>query len=293
MMKINRAQVTGFARTFVKTVQEKEITFLAASLAYYAFVSLIPLLLLLIAIVSLTGASELAEQVRAVAGGPLSPSGQQLIVDAISNDTGAGGASVFALAALTWSAIKVFRGLDVAFSRVYSRSNSQGIVNQIRNALITLVAVIVGIGLTVAIGSLIALTGAEGALAEFGLGGAFGTTLSAVSLTLVLFPLYFFLPGGKITPKGALPGAAFAAVGWTILQSGFRIYAANAGTYEAYGIIGGVLLLITLLYFGGLILLLGVVLNAVIGEHTDDLAEETAPNWAERLKAGGTFKRDD
>lgn len=44
--------------------------------------------------------------------------------------------------------------------------------------------------------------------------------------------------------------------------------------HEAYGVIGGVLLLITLLYFGGLVLLLGIVLNAILGERTDDLEDK-------------------
>lgn len=105
-----RVQVASFARSFVEIVRDKEITFLAASLAYYAFVSLVPLLLLLIALISVTGADGLTEQVRAIAGGPLSPSGQQLIVDAITNQTGAGGASMFAIVTFIWSAIKVFRG---------------------------------------------------------------------------------------------------------------------------------------------------------------------------------------
>lgn len=269
-----RTQVASFARLFVEIVRDKEITFLAASLAYYAFVSLIPLLMLLIVLISVTGADGLTEQVRAVAGGPLSPSGQQLIVNAITNQTGAGSASVFAIVTLIWSAIKVFRGLDVAFSRVYGRPSPPGIVDQLRNALITLVAVIGGIGLTVVIGGLIALTGIKGTLAEFGVSGAFGTVLSISSLTLVLFPLYYVLPSGNVTGKEALPGAVFAAIGWTVLQTGFRIYAAMVGTYEAYGVIGGVLLLITLLYFGGLVLLLGVVLNAILGERTDDLEDK-------------------
>ncbi|MFC7176850.1 YhjD/YihY/BrkB family envelope integrity protein [Halosegnis marinus] len=53
-------------------------------------------------------------------------------------------------------------------------------------------------------------------------------------------------------------------MGWTALQTGFRVYAGIAGSYEAYGVLGAVLLLITFLYFGGLVLLVGVVLNAVL-----------------------------
>jgi len=46
----------------------------------------------------------------------------------------------------------------------------------------------------------------------------------------------------------------FAAVGWTVLQIGFQLYASNAGQYEAYGAVGAVLLFVTWLYFAGIII---------------------------------------
>ncbi|MFC6963798.1 hypothetical protein ACFQJ8_19265 [Halocatena marina] len=48
------------------------------------------------------------------------------------------------------------------------------------------------------------------------------------------------------------------------------MYAAYAGSYDAYGAIGGVLLLVTFLYFGALILLVGVVLNAALTGRLDE-----------------------
>jgi len=85
-----------------------------------------------------------------------------------------------------------------------------------------------------------------------------------VGLTAAFLPLYYLLPGEDVSVREALPGAVLAAVGWTLLQTGFRVYAAGAAGYETYGVLGGTLLLVTFLYVGALLLLVGVVLNAVL-----------------------------
>jgi hypothetical protein len=128
--------------------------------------------------------------------------------------------------------------------------------------------------LTIAIGALLALPGRDVVVVGIDLVSIAGILLLVGSLTLTLLPLYYFLPDQNLNVTNALPGALFAAVGWTVLQTAFRIYARNAGSYEAYGLIGGVLLLVTLLYFGGIILLLGVALNAVLDGRIGPQARE-------------------
>jgi hypothetical protein len=87
-------------------------------------------------------------------------------------------------------------------------------------------------------------------------------------LTVAFLPMYYYFPNQPMSLREAAPGAVFAGVGWTLLQAGFQIYAAGAGQYEAYGVIGGILLLVTWLYFAAIILILGAIVNAVgAGEH--------------------------
>jgi membrane protein len=268
-----RTRLTVLGRSFVGEVQSKRITFLAASLAYYAFVSLIPTVLLLFVAVSTLGGSDLAARVVGTASGVLSSSGQQLVRDAISNQRGAGGATVVSVVVLLWSALKVFRGLDIAFSQAYGRT-AGGIVGQLLNGLVALAAVVVGLGVTIAVGALIALSPVDVVFDGVSAVATLGTLASFVAFTTTLLPLYYLLPGRDITIREALPGAAFTAVGWTALQTGFRIYAAYAGEFEAYGVIGGALLLVTWLYFACFILLLGVVLNAVLAGRTAEIDRE-------------------
>ena len=243
-------------------VRSDQVTFIAASLAYYAFVSLLPLLLLAVAAASLFGGQELADAVAVQVSATLGEQAGALVVDALTSSAGRGGATVISLLVLLWSGLKLFRGLDVAFATVYRVPQPGGLLRQLLDGLTALVAVTVGVVLTVVVGAAIARV--ESVLPFVPLVNVVGTLVLVLSLTLSLFPLYYVLPDEPVRAREALPGALFAAVGWTALQTGFRVYAANAATYQAYGVLGGALLLVTWLYFGGLILLIGGVLNAVL-----------------------------
>lgn len=64
-----------------------------------------------------------------------------------------------------------------------------------------------------------------------------------------------------------LPDVVFVAVGWAIFQLVFQVYRAFSGGGSG-GVFGGVIVVITWLYFSGLVLLLGAVINAVFGDHS-------------------------
>jgi YihY family inner membrane protein len=253
-MEVLRATVNG--------VRSDQITFIAASLAYYAFISLLPLLLLSIVAASVFGGEQLAFELAAAAAAALGPQAEELVLATLTDSGGQAGASLVGIAVLLWSALKLFRGLDVAFSTVYGAPLPDSIVDQLRDAMITLGGVGLGVVATVAVGAVVALV----EVGEFGgvdVLAIAGTLLLVGGLTAAFLPLYYVLPARGVSVREALPGAVFAAVGWALLQFGFRIYAEGAGA-NGYGILGGALLLVTFLYFGALILLVGVVLNAVL-----------------------------
>ena len=260
--------VVGVVQAVVASVQSDRITFITASLAYYAFISLVPLLLLGIVAASVLGGPELAGTLGTAAANVAGPEVGTVVESALSNAAGRGSATLVGTVVLLWSGLKLFRGLDVAFSTVYGTADDETLLDQLRDGFVTLVGVGVGIAVTVGLGVTIAQF--DRVVAGVDVINLVGTVASLVGLTLVFFPLYYVLPDrGTVGIREALPGAAFAAVGWTLLQTGFRVYAGVAGSYEAYGVLGAVLLLVTFLYFGGLVLLVGVVLNAVLAERVD------------------------
>ncbi len=282
-------------RTVVTVVRSDQITFIAASLAYYAFISLLPLLLLTVVAVSVVGGPELAATLGTAAANSFGQQAGALVESALVNAAGRGGATVVGTALLVWSALKLFRGLKVAFTTIYGTVDEQSILDQLRDGFVALVGVGLGIAATVIVGFVVARV--DRSIVGIDMADVAGTALLVLGLLLVFLPLYYVLPDrGVVTVREAVPGALVAAVGWTGLQVGFRIYAEQAATYQAYGVLGGVLLLVTFLYIGGIILLVGVVVNAVLAGRIDDdsdlLDPEANGTGGRGLSATGTTTLD-
>ena len=248
------------AREIVATVRDNDVWFMAASFAYYAFVSILPLLVLLFAAVSALRGEELAQTVvRQVA--QLTPTGRGLIRDALTGSTGRLELSIVSALALAWSAVKVFRSLNFAFSRIYDATTEPTLVEQLEDGVIALVAMGVAFVLTVVVSIPAELVPGQLPVTE-----VLDQVELFVGLVVAFFPLYYVLPPVRIRVRDALPGTVVAASGWLALQVGFRFYAENARQYAAYGVLGAVLLFVVWLYVAGFLLLVGACVNAVLGE---------------------------
>ena len=242
----------------VSLARDRNLTFLGAGIAYYAFVSIIPLLLLAVVVASVVGGQELAARVTELVSQQLSGSGQELVTEALTNTTGRGAASVVGVVTLTWTALKLFRGLDQAFDEVYADDIESSFLDQVKDALVVVVGIGLAVGLVVAVGAALAILPLEIPFVN-----VLGSLVLIAVLTVAILPIYYVLPPVDVTVVEVLPGALVAAVGWVILQVGFRIYAANASRFAAYGIIGAVLLFVTWLYFASIVVLIGAAVNAV------------------------------
>lgn len=248
-----------------------DLPFLAAAIGYYALVSVLPALLLVTAVTTTVGGPALADRVTVATDDLLTPAGQAAIDDALTGAAGRVGASFVGLAVLLWSTLKVFRGLDIAFSRVYGSADTGTFLGRLRNAVIGLTSVGVGLLAMVAFGAVLAVLPLPVA------GRILGFGVLLVGLFVAFLPLYSVFPGVPTTLRSAAPGAALAAAGWMVLQTGFQAYAAVAPSYELYGLLGGVLLLVTWFYLAAVLLLIGAVLNVELADdHGDRQAEEPA-----------------
>lgn len=269
-------------RAVVEEVQENEATFLAASIAYYAFVSLIPLLAFVFIAATVIGGQDLANQIVAESGEYLAPSGQDALEDAITAETGRSGATIASLTVLLWSALKLFRGLDTAFSIVYDSGLDKSIVGQVANALIVFFSILLAVGGMLALGAVFALLPAIPFI------GYVTPLFALVALSVVFLPMYYFMPDiDAMTVRDAIPGAILAGAGWATLNSLFGVYASNAGQYDAYGVIGAVLLLLTWLYIGGVLIILGAILNSVLMNRDNDTHDETGAETTETTPTDG------
>jgi YihY family inner membrane protein len=260
------AEAVAVARRVAAATRERDVSTTAASVAYYALVSLVPTLALATVAASVLGGPALEATVVALAERYLPPSGRELVVSALRDTAGRGGTTVVGVVVLVWSSLKLFRGLDAAFGRVYDTAPG-GFLERLGDALVVAAAVGGGALVTVAAAGLVA------ALApRLPFVGLLAPLLLLAVLVGALFPLYYVLPDVRLSAREALPGTLVAAVGWTALSAGFGVYAAVAarGSLALYGVLAGVILLATWLYLAATLLLVGAVLNAVLAGRPGD-----------------------
>ena len=97
-MSARTRSLAATIKAVVATARDKQITFLAAAVAYYAFVSLLPALLLLLVVATSVGGASVAERLVTLTGEFLTPTGQEAVAGAIANAPGAGSATIVGLA---------------------------------------------------------------------------------------------------------------------------------------------------------------------------------------------------
>ena len=251
----------------MNAVREREITFLAASISYYTLVSLVPLLVLALVLASLVGGPAFTARVEELVSGYLLPTGADLVGEALADRTAQGGLGAISLVLTVWGALKVFRGLDTAFSRIYD-TPTRGLVSQLTDGTLAMASIGVGFVGVVALGTVIAVL-------DLPLAEVVAPLVLLGALAVAFLPLYYVFPDVETTVREALPGAGFAAVGWTVLGTLFGVYVQATGG-SAAGAMGALLLLVTWFYASGVVLLTGAVVNVVLtdGGAVDDAAAD-------------------
>ena len=237
----------------LRLAKQNELTFLAAAIAYYGFVSIIPGLIIAINIASLLGIESLLAGFIESTQAHLSQDAQLSVTNAIRN-SGSGGLTLIGGLFLLWSTLRVFQGIDTAFSRIYG-SRAVTVVKRIEDA----VTVVFAVGVAIVI---MVLSGAYLSTRSLPVGSNVISFLVILAgLTLVFFPVYYVFPNQPVSLAESLPGAFFAAVSWVILQIGFQIYAGVATRFELYGVLGAALLIVTWFYFAAIAILFGAIIN--------------------------------
>ncbi|UPV74102.1 YihY/virulence factor BrkB family protein [Halorussus limi] len=241
--------------------REEHLSVTAAGLAYYMFLSAIPLLLFgFIGFSALDGIGSLVLAVELATDDSVARFFEQSIRDDASRTR----AAVIAAVLVVWSALRMFATLRRIFADLYSVRKQKSVFDRVMT---------VGLGfgvVTLALVLLVALGVARSIVFTSTAWTVLGPLLLFGGLSVVFFPLYYVFPS-ETSPREALPGTVFAAASWTVSSGVFRWYAGLSESVRLYGIVGGVLLLLAWLYVAALVVLLGIVLNAVLdGRVTPD-----------------------
>ncbi len=259
-MELERDALVATSVQVVRRVNDSYVPFLAGSLAYHVFLLLTPLLLLVLVVVSTVGGDSAVAHLAEFSRPYVTRQGRELFASALSRGSQYPAVVAVGVVAIAWSLLRIFRGLDVVFARVYDTDTHESVRGQVRDGLIGVAAVSLALVAAIVAGAVASLFPWES------LARLVNALLLVVVLVALFFPLYYVLPNVEMTPREALPGTAVAAGGWLGFHLLFQVYADYALTLKAYGVIGTVLSVLLWLYSSMFILLVGAVVNAVLAE---------------------------
>lgn len=85
-----------------------------------------------------------------------------------------------------------------------------------------------------------------------------------IMFMLALAMLYRFAPAETVDRKALIPGVILATVLWLVASYAFSIYLSFADPGSAYGVLGGILVLLLFLYISSIVIIFGGEINAAI-----------------------------
>lgn len=268
--RITRTAVVGFF--------SHEAMRYAASMAYFAVLSIIQLLVLAIVVASwFLGAGRARDLLvdRLVDATPLDESAIVGAIDATIESRG--GMTVVGLVLLVLASLGIFnaishgigRAFDAAPRRGFPGEQLMGLALMGFTGLLVLAAMIIG----VVAGVLDRLaTGLPGPLAGAVVGWLAGSLLPILLVGCAFAVVYRVVPNRRVRWGPAIAGAALATAAWTVLRLGFTWYATQVADYQgAFGPISTTITLLVFLYFGSVIVLAGAeIVHAMVVEDDPD-----------------------
>ncbi len=251
---------------FSAQMKKQNISAHAASIAFFFFLSIVPMLIMICAILPYTPLTEenLVKAVTDVVPDMAIPLTESLISDVY--DRSAGVMSV-AIIATIWSAARgvlaLMRGLN-AVNGVDEKRN-YFVVRAIASlyTVVMLIVVILSLFINVFGNQLVNL-----ALYRFPLlqdivtfAMNFRFMVVWVVLTVLFAAIYAYVPDERLKFKEQIPGAAFAAVVWSVFSWVFSIYINYSNSYGIYGSLSIIIIILLWMYFCMYIIMVGAYLN--------------------------------
>ena len=252
----------AFPLAVLKKFGEDRAGQLAALIAYYGFFSLFPLLL---AFVTLSGMlferSDMQDRLVEAALSQFPVIGDQLRGN-LQSLPDKGVALALGIGGALWAGLAGIKAAQNAMDHVWDVPMKRQPSFPI--AVLRAVLMLLTLGLFVLLASFLGgvAAGTEDASIAVRLGGITGTLVLNVSIFLVA---YRVLTVEDVSWRGVLVGAVFAGIAWTVLQAlggyviGHRLESAKA-TYGFFAVVIG---LLTWIYLGAQVTLLGAEMNVV------------------------------
>jgi membrane protein len=234
--------------------------FLAQALAFNAMFALFPIAVLILAIMSLVFPN--ADQGSLLFLATLAPPLHDFIAANLSSYIyGKGISSIVAVVILIWSGKNLFLGLTTALDRALGIPVGRPFMHHLALSLVMLpvsaILLIVAIGLPV----LFSIAMSTAHLPDYANLAHVAVYITSILLVFaVSLVIYAILPDRKPSLDFALPGAAFVAGFWPLIQYAFALYTIHVNFTKIYGVLSAPLALLLWFYVIAAIFLFGAEL---------------------------------
>ncbi|MGE7943185.1 YihY/virulence factor BrkB family protein [Lysinibacillus xylanilyticus] len=262
----------GFMQDLILRLQRVEVSALAAQLAYFFLLSFFPLLIFLVTLLPYLNFD--TTQVYAFLVNVMPDEVYRLIENTLNEILTIRNSSLLSIGVLgtIWSASKGVNALIRALNKAYDTETRGSIIDRGLSLVFTIAFVIV-----IAVALLLPVFGQQIGHFLFSIVGIeeqfeivwerLRWSMPLLLIFIVLMGIYWVVPNTSPRLKliGVWPGALFSTLAWLAVTYVFSFYISNFANYSAtYGSIGGVIILMLWLYFTGIILIFGGILNATM-----------------------------
>lgn len=269
--------------------------YLAALVAYYAFFSLFPLLLILVSVLGflLGRNSQFQQRVLDSVLAQIPIIGNQ-IGQNISSIKGSGFALIIGVAGTLLAGMGVIQALQYGMNEIWNVPFDQRPKMLAKKAQALLMLGVLGMGALIST-LLAGLGGSQKGVWSVGLrvAGVGGALVLNLGLFMVAFRV---LSSAMIRWRDVFPGAAVAAVGWSILQAvgGYIVRNQLTRASQVYGLFAIVIGLLSWFYIGSQLTLLAAEINVVKARHLwpRNLDFDARVTRAERRALSGLAKQE-
>jgi membrane protein len=295
-MVIKGYRVGPLLKKTFREILSDNVTTLAASAAYNFFFSLFPLLLFLAPLLSLAGNKQqmmawLMTQLTSILPADQVQAFRPILEKVVFSPSAPGLMSIGLILA-AWSGSNIFGTLMGALNTAYDVEETRSWAKQ---QVIRLVTFALG-GVIMAASTIVFLNG-EGAANWLGgmlhLGSAAVLAWKILQYPIAIgglvglaFMTYYLLPNVKQHKAHVLVGALFTTVLWILATLVFRLYVSHFPPNPAYGLIGGVIILLTWMYYTMFVVLIGGELASELQHGTGAIAPDKGAVYVGRIVTG-------
>lgn len=256
---------------------ENELMSEAASVTFYALLSLFPAITALVSTYSLFADPSAIKSQFDSAAGFIPSGGLQIIDDQVqrltqSPTSGLSVGAIVGILAALWSANQGSKAMLSALNRVYGEREQRGFVKLTATSLAFTVggvlALLAGIGLVLVLPLVFRYIGLAGVFDAMVKIARWPVVLIGIMVGLAL--LYRFGPSrNQAKWRWVTWGGAIGAVSWVVLSFGFSWYVQHFGSYnKTYGSLGAIIGFMTWIWLSSTVLLLGAQINAEMETQT-------------------------